>query len=794
MKKELLYIKFFLSICIIFHLYSLSAKNVTNDEKKIYIDEQIRFADGLIQREHFDLAIDEYNRLIKKFPDSELAAEAWLQLAEAYAAKKDYQNAFATFDQFFTKFPEIRIIPAAKLRYALVLNKTTVDNKQKAIEMLNQLKTEKNTPEIIVEASIYHLGKIHLNNNDKTKAEGEFKLIAGKKVTEKSHNFRAFAAMELAEMKSAEEAIALLMPMADSTSLPPELLNTVIWKLANLLYEKQQFDKAANLFAKESILFPDTATGQESRFRRFESLYRMKEFDKVVSETDQILKNNEIKDQRSIERLLYMKALALKQLKFYQQAVKTLLTVLTSGKNPKITPLAAFTYIDCLLAENQQQQAIRDTENFITKKFVPTETIKDIVLLIINSSGNDIKLIPLLQKALAIGKKGSSPETAMQLKLATLLVKQNKLADAEKIYKEQIENGFEQLKPYASMGLAQVYEIQNKNQLAVSTYRDVLKKFTKSQVYPDAMLRLAVVLLQDREQWETAKLYLAQLADRFPDNPIVNSANFYLAYMMFYDKQYTVAASMLQSIEKNKDLSNELEADIKIYLTWIYLKTKQIDKALNILNDKTNGNMLKRAPAQFLLELGKKTAADHPAVSQKAFLLLAESNDPKEQQQALIGLANAQIAIGDPVKAIDSLKKAEELKADPILTSSAQTKLGILLFERGKKNEAVMVFERCLENPADKDASSLARLGLARILSEDKDRLKTANRYAMSVFILSSDKTICSEAMLLSIKISMNMGNKKEAESTWKEFSTRFPDLAKDQPAVKIKEALDKMP
>ena len=796
--KKLNSLSITLSIISFFIPYMLSAKAVTNDQKKVYIDEQIRFADGLIQRHHYDLAIDEYKRLIKKFPDSELVAEAWLQLAEAYAAKKDYINSFTTFALFFEKFPNIRIVSAAKLRYAIILNKSgDKKNSQKAMGILLKLKKEENIPEIITEAAIYHLGKFYQKSGQHKKAEQEFLQIAKKKATSKKHNFRAFAAFEIAEIRTKQnrqaEAIAILAPLAESTSLPTEIYNSILWQLANLLYGEQEFKKAADLFAEIAIFFPGTATGSEARYRRLECLYRMGEYSQVIAEVDKLtVPKTEGIGKISYEKLYYIKALSLRKLNFHQQAVTLLDFILKENKNSKIRPLAAYTYIESLLKAGNIKDANKNTNLFIVRNDLPSDTIKDIILLLINYSNNDPANIPILNSALKIMKKESEQAGALQLKKATLLIKQNREADAEKIYRQLSTNAYKKLRPYALMGLAQILEMQQKNKEALETYQAILKKFPDTQIYPDTMLRAAVLLLQNRKQWKTAKVYLSNIAKRFPENPATLSATFYTAYISFCEKQYAVAESLLLGIASHKELSPELYTDINIYLAWIYLKTKQINKALATVNKKENSKMLKKAPTQFLLELGNCTAAKNPKTALKAFAELATSDNPKHKQQALIGLSNAQLALGDAVKAIESLKKATKLNADPHITSSARTKLGTLLFQRGKKSEAVMVFERCLDNPVDKKASAMARLGLAKILAEDKERLKTANRYAMSVFILSNDKKICSEAMLLSVKISMDMGNKKEAESTWKEFSTRFPDLAKEQQAVKLRTALDK--
>jgi hypothetical protein len=44
--------------------------------------------------------------------------------------------------------------------------------------------------------------------------------------------------------------------------------------------------------------------------------------------------------------------------------------------------------------------------------------------------------------------------------------------------------------------------------------------------------------------------------------------------------------------------------------------------------------------------------------------------------------------------------------------------------------------------------------------------------------------------MLLSIKISLKMHDKKSAETTWKEFQKRFPDLLNSKEVQKIAEQL----
>lgn len=774
--------------------FSLLAKPVTNDQKKLYIDEQIRFADGLVEREHYDLAIDEYQRLIKKFPKDELVAEAWIQLAEAYAAKKDFAKSFKTFEMFFEHFPNIKITPAATLRYALTLYASgETPNKQKAVRLLNRLKTDPKIPLIIQEAATFHLGKIFLQNKDLPKAEQEFTVLAKKQVSDKSHNFRAYAAIELADLKPAKEAINILKPIAETTTLPPEILKSAAWKLGDMLYEDQQFSEAAAVFAKIAVLYPTSLTGQEARYRRLECLYRMKDYTQIVAEANKMIKAKKLLKIRSSERLVYLKALALKKLKFYPQAIEILQKLLDEKNNSKFRPLAAYSYIECLLKENKEQDAAQNVLVYTIRNDIPPEALKDVVLLFVNSTNNNPKYISIIDSALKTMPAESKAASSLQLKKATLLLAGNKNKAAIQIYQKVVEKGFPAMRPYALMGLAQTYSSKKRDNEAIRAYQKLLKTYPKTPIYPDALLRTAVLLLQDKKQWETAEAYLKTLTSRFPNSEAADSAVFYQAYMLFEKKKYVEAEKILDKLADKKNISEKLRVDAMTFIIWIYLKMERMDEAMLALK-KQGDTIFSRGSSLFLIELGDALLTTNPKIAEKAYKTATSKGDNMQQQKAYTGLANAQLNSGDPVKAIESLKTAVKLNADPVLTATAQNKLGNLLFARGKKEEAVMIFEKCLENPVNKKASAQARLGLAKILSQDKASQKRANRYAMSVFILSQDPEICSEAMLLSIKISIETGNKKEAESTWKEFSGKYTKLAKEPKAQKLKSTLDKMP
>jgi TolA-binding protein len=125
-------------------------------------------------------------------------------------------------------------------------------------------------------------------------------------------------------------------------------------------------------------------------------------------------------------------------------------------------------------------------------------------------------------------------------------------------------------------------------------------------------------------------------------------------------------------------------------------------------------------------------------------------------------------------------KEGERIKTEnKELYSELLSHLGTALMKKGNRNEAVSIFEKCIEMSGDKSASDRARLGLAKILSESEEDLNRANRYAMSVFILSKDPALSEEAIVLSIEISLKQNKRDEARATFEELKKRFPQTLK---------------
>ena len=790
-----------ISVVILFLLLPFSflcAKDVENDRKLLYIDEQIRFADGLVSRGHYDLAIEEYIRLTKKFSDDPLAAEAWIQLAEAYAAKKDFKSSLETFNIFFKKFPNIRIIPAARLKYALILYQTKIaENRKKAFDILLKLKTDKHTPSVVQDAASFHLGRLYLAENKSTKALDEFRELAAKKIEiSPEHDFRASALLELVEQlkKSGktDDAIKLLAPVVEhSANLRPAVSAGLYRALGGLYSENHDYGKAADIFAQFAILFPDSPYMKRVLYQRLHALYMQKEYRKVVTEADHIIADNKA-DYEDWERFYLIKSSALSGMKFYEKALEPLIFVLKNSKNGQLLGFAAYKYVKNLIDDGDIARATESAENYISDPRLPGDVVKDITMLITDSVSRE-KAEELLRKALTAVDPDSENSGLLQLRLAAMLLRGGHIDAAMKIYTAVGAGYHKALLPYAVMGEGRCFEQLKEDDKALAKYKYLLKTFPDSALYPEAMLRTAVIMLKNRDQWGTVKIYLTELVTRFPDSQAALTALFYQGYMAFYNKEFEIAEKILISLLQKKDISADLKQDATLYLLWSQLKLKKYKPFFALFDSLRNPEkIVQRGETAFINELGNALTEHDPDAARICFKELVRRGDEHNLQLGYLGLARVDIQAGDPVKAINLLREASDIDFSTETGAAAMMLLGELLVKRGRDDEAVMVYQKCLENPVNKEVSAGARLGLARILSRKDDRLKTASRYAMSVFILSDDKDICSAAMLLSIEISLKLKDKKSAEATWNELAQRFPDVAESDKAKQLKKEIMK--
>jgi tetratricopeptide (TPR) repeat protein len=755
---------------------------VTDDEKKLQIDEQLRFADGLLGRGHHTLAIEEYQRLIRQFPDDPLVADAWMQLAEAHATQGRDDAARRLYEEFLRKFPAVPTRSAAEVNYArLLLRSARPGDRDRGGRLLDDLKARQDVPEMIREAARYYRAcDLATTAEGQATARRELRTLAALPVTDATrHRFRAFAVTEIANLLlqegQPEEALRLLAPLATATAVPPEIQNTVLQMTAAIHWNTGDFVRAAEAYGQLGLLFPDSDAGREAPVRRLEALYRTKDGRTLIREAELLLAKPEAMPYR--DRILFLQAATLQEEGFYGTAAVAYAELATVGTDNETVQKAAFQQVSCLRQDGKGEAAVAAAaRSWLGHRKLSPETMADIVLLAAEPPMSAATAMALLREA-ATAVAEPRARARILLRLAGAELAAGHPADALPHYRDAAAAGTPEIRGFAQIGLATCLEALGKLDEAVAAYREMLADEALAEpVAADASLRLALLFLRQPDRWDEAQAELERLAKRHPESLAARQADFYLGYLELARRDHAAAVARLATLLRRRDLAVDLRLDATAYYLWALLelgRDEEVHRGLGPLF--ADDAFLSRAPAEFLLRVGEHHLRRDPELAMIAFTQVGEA-EPALHQRAMLGRGIVHAGRGETDLAMAALREAATAAADPAVSCQAHARLGELLVTAGKPDQAIIHFERALDNPQAPDAAARARLGLARVLATQDDRLASANRHAMAVFILGADPDLCVEAMLLSVRLSLRQGRPDEAASTWRELRHRFPD------------------
>src|SRR5450432_2660566 len=97
-------------------LFVLNSSTIIYAQDSIKESEQLDFAQGLLSRGMYDMAISQYQKFISDYPHSPSLQEAYLSLGEGYFLSQDFNKAVDVFNQFTQLFPHSDQLPVSLLR------------------------------------------------------------------------------------------------------------------------------------------------------------------------------------------------------------------------------------------------------------------------------------------------------------------------------------------------------------------------------------------------------------------------------------------------------------------------------------------------------------------------------------------------------------------------------------------------------------------------------------------------------------------------------------------------------
>lgn len=204
-------------------------------------------AGGQAKRGQVRLAVETYDRLLRKFPESALAAQAAYQKAAALAQAGDCQTALSEWNGFMTRFPKDENAAKALLQSADCAMK--LQDSAKAVWALLQVwfyyadspeanEAQKNLlqlgaagvkiPESSSEAR-YQRGRILFDVARHADAADEFRAVLAAGETANRDEIISKLSEALIQLKQYDEAKRLLTDLAGRTGRPDLMTNALFW-------------------------------------------------------------------------------------------------------------------------------------------------------------------------------------------------------------------------------------------------------------------------------------------------------------------------------------------------------------------------------------------------------------------------------------------------------------------------------------------------------------------------------------------------------------------------------------
>lgn len=774
----------FLLFCFLFFCLIPSAHSapVTDDQKKIYIDEQIRLADALKQREYYLLAIEEYKRIIAEFPDDPLSADAWCGLGEAFYLAGDYKNSAETYAVFLKKYPQLPISDSVQIAYAVALAKTYPEKLSDAVKIINKIIEDSAKDEKIRESALYALGKLYLDINNLVEAEKCFKKLAEKPVQSKDDKIRILSKMEYAIIvgkSNPQRAIQLLVNLAEDKQLDTENKNSALRIAAEILLENEKYEQAAEKYKQLYLNVRGTPSAEDAIIGMAFSILKNGGHLRILQEFPPYI--GEIRTERKKMKLLSLLAFSFEQEKNFDKAAELAETAISSKSSDPETTALSFKIILRTLIETRKYSAAfsKAFEALEDSRIQPKSKTEMIEIIILAPPISSNAKIDFLNKSAKFASEAYVADF-IRFKKAELLIKEN---SSDKALDEFQSIKDETIKKMSALLEAQCLEKLGKNDDALKKYKEIIFGAYETEAKTDALTSCMTTLLFNSGKYADASKLAQEFISANHDTACLPIALFYDGFAKTKLEDFNSAAESFKKCLEYKDIDKNISIQAEIYLCWALLLGNKLQDAFSIAENIISDNAkLANADSIFVLFLGEKLyeAGEYKLADKCLAALVSRSQlDLKTQWEAkyYLALCNKKMKNFDhALKVLDNVENSG--LSDAELLCKIYALLGELNLELSRKAEAAAFFERCLALPKDRVSAAKSRLGLAKIFSESPAQRSRAASYAVQSFVSAEDEETITEAMILYMRISLADRNLQEAQKTFEEFKRKYPNYS----------------
>ncbi|MDZ7718183.1 MAG: tetratricopeptide repeat protein [Balneolaceae bacterium] len=675
--------------------------------------------------------------------DDEIAIKAQYYEAVNQKLAGRYEEALESFREFGERFQEGLFQEQARFEWAITAFEMGLYNE--AIEVLLPLAREYETLENPGQILTF-LGEVYYANNEYTRSMETFQL--------------------------AEEM----------TDLDPALKRQARFQLAWVLYYNQAYAQAQPDFERVHNEAPDSELGSEALFWSADANFQIQEYGRAAQQFDAFIR--QYPDHELVGAAKYSLGWTYFKMGDFANATAPLIDFLNNYEPP---PIVLFPYEtdtrlrigDAFFAQGEYQQALE-----YYRATIGAEPGGDYAMYQVANSfyrmNRNFEAVTEFRRLLRIYPFSSLREQAAYNIAYVYLNTGN--------YDQAIEEFQSVISRYpdtewaarAQYNIGDSYYNAGQYQEAIEAYRTVLEEYPRSDYIIEAIDGIEYAQLSAGNEDTSTDV----LEDFLGDNPTSTTADrlrFRQAENVFRTGNYEAAVREFRQYLRVTN-NRELMPDAYYNLADAYTRTDSLAQASDVLQTLVNEfpNSEQTAPA--LAELGRiQNEMGNYNQSLQYFQQLLEK-DERYQQEAYLGIANAQLELGNINEARQNFERVLSINSE---NGAARVGLGKVLMQDGRHDEARRFFQLVVENNTT-EIGAEAQYLLGESYLAEGDRESALEAFSRVSVLFEAFSVWVAEAQYKTAEIYIRQGDRGQALNLLNSIVETYPDTPGAQKARRL--------
>ncbi len=753
--------------------------------------ELIDFANGLFERNFYDMALQEYKKFIVAFPESDFLEDAYYGVAESLFFLKSYVRAIGALNSYKEFYPSGAKIDIVNLR--LGQSFFFLEEYEEALSRLTEVDPGRLDKEFLPGFYLYQ-GKV-LSQRGSLKEAEKALLQAAEQSSEKDMTFSVF--MELADVFDRREdflkAIAYYRKAREAADSDARK-GITLYKEGEVYLFIKRYKEAITAFENIVTQYAQQDVAFDALVNLMLAYYRAGEHEKVLEVYDQRKADIQKQDTDEVFRVYYLLALAHIRASEFEKALTALDTVLKrEGLSEQDKGKAYIKKLEILVKLRNFEEAL----TIVKAHLKDVVEDRDNILFLKAEAFYGLKRY---QEAFAVYQeiqtqyKDSGLSDEVLYSMAHAKSKSQEPAEAAKLFWRYFQQGKDSPKREEALyNLILIEKDLEQWEQAIKHAEIFLKTFPKSETKEKVFYWLGTLYPKNDQISEAIAVYKEFLTS-FPESEQSHEICFLLAFHLNALGSSDEALSYYERLD-SPDVHRALRYPALKNAALIYLNRQEQARAAALfyqLITLYDDNDLKWETYIWLAERYLKTGqyADMLKVVEKAGAKL-DKDEEKRHWELIFLEAQALRKLEKYEKAIENYQKllahpdAERFKA------ASRIGLGLCYAQTAQYEKAKEQFETAiLENTEDNTVTMRARFEIANVYRELDDH-EQAVKFYMFVSVLYDDDEYCPEALYQAGRSFEMLKQGRKAVQVYQELGARYPDSPQAQQAKERIESLN---